>query len=214
MWTLTLSTTISTSPSSIDRIIPRPRGSADRRIRPPMLTAILAISGADHEPADVGEEGHPATGLDHAQRGQAVDQLEDEPEAEDDDRRDVDELVEEAEEDQRRHPGAREEHEIRPQRRRDRPGGADRRDGRGRVDGDLGEARESATERDRSRGTRADRSDPRRCSRRSTGRACCPAGAPSRRAGTGWSPASRSRATGSRHEPRRRSGRPGRRPTR
>ena len=146
MWTRTLSTTISTSPSSIDRIIPRPAGSADRRIRPPMLTAIWAITAPDHEAADVGEERHPAAALDHAERGQAVDQLEHEPEAEHDDRRDVDELVEEAEEDERRHPGAREEHEVRAQRRRDRPGRADRRDRRGRVDGDLREAGERAAE--------------------------------------------------------------------
>ena len=106
----------------------------------------LGHQRADHEPADVGEERHPAAGLDHAQRRQAVEQLEDEPEAEHDDRRDVDQLVEEAEEDQRRHPGPREEHEIRPERRRDRPGRADRRDRRGRVDGDLGEARERAAE--------------------------------------------------------------------
>ena len=85
----------------------------------------------------MGEERDPAAGLDHAQRGQPVEQLEDEPEAEDDDRRDIDELVEEAEEDQRRHPGPREEHEVGAQGRRDRAGCADRRDRRGRVDGDL-----------------------------------------------------------------------------
>ena len=80
------------------------------------------------------------------ERGQAVDQLEDEPEAEHDDRRDVDELVEEAEEDERRDPGTREEHEIGPERRRDRAGRADRRDGRGRVDGDLRQAGQRAAE--------------------------------------------------------------------
>src|SRR6187402_2800312 len=120
MWTRTLSTTISTSPSSIDRLSHGPRL---RRPAHPSTDADrdLGHHGPDHEPADVGEEGHPAAGLDHAQRGQAIDQLEDEPEPEDDDRRDVDELVEEAEEDQRRHPGAREENEIGPQRRGDRP---------------------------------------------------------------------------------------------
>ena len=121
-------------------IIPRPAGPPTGASRPPMLIAILAITRPDHEPADMGEERDPAAGLDHAQRGQAIDQLEHEPEAEDDHGRDIDELVEEAEEDQRGHPGAREEHEIGPERRRDRPGCADRRDRGGRVDGDLGEA--------------------------------------------------------------------------
>ena len=73
-------------------------------------------------------------------------QLEHEPEAEHDDRRDVDELVEEAEEDQRRDPGPREEHEVGAEGRRDRAGRADRRDRRGRVDGDLRQAGERATE--------------------------------------------------------------------
>ncbi len=61
-----------------------------------------------------------ATRLDRPQLGQSVDQLEDEPEAEDDDRRDVDELVEEAEEDERGDPRPREQHEVGTQGRGDR----------------------------------------------------------------------------------------------
>src|SRR6478735_4251812 len=145
IWTLTLSTTISTSPSSIAGLSHGPRV---RRPAHPSADGDrdLGQKGPDHEPADVGEEGDAATGLDHAQRRQPIEQLEHEPEAEHDDRRDIDELVEEAEEDQRRHPGTREEHEIGTECRRDRSGRADRRDRRGRVDGDLREARERPAE--------------------------------------------------------------------
>ena len=77
---------------------------------------------------------------------------------EDDDRRHVDELVEEAEEDERGDPRPREEHEVGAQRRGDRPRGADRRDRRGRVDGDLGQARPARRRAGRSRGSRPARS--------------------------------------------------------
>src|SRR6476646_4284262 len=136
IWTLTLSTTISTSPSSMAGLSHGPR--VRRPAHPSTdLDRDLGHQRSHQEPADVGEECHPAAGLDHAQRCQAVEQLEHEPEAEHDDRRDIDQLVEEAEKDQRRHPGTREEHEVDTERRRDRPRGADRRDGGCRVDGDL-----------------------------------------------------------------------------
>src|SRR6267378_2965489 len=100
MWTLTLSTTISTSPSSMEGLSHGPR------VRRPAHPSTDADGdpghhGSDQEAADVGEERDPAAGLDHAQRRQAVEQLEHEPEAEHDHGRDIDELVEEAEEDQR-----------------------------------------------------------------------------------------------------------------
>jgi hypothetical protein len=54
----------------------------------------------------------------------------------------IDELVEEAEEDERRDPGAWEQDEVATQDRSDRARRADHRDGRRRVDRDLGEARD------------------------------------------------------------------------
>ena len=110
------------------------------------MTISRAISGADDEAADVGEERHAATVLDRAQVGQPVDELEDEPEPEDDHGRHVDQLVEEAEEDERGHPRPREEHEVRAQRRGDGPRGPDRRDRRGRLDGHLAQAGQRAAE--------------------------------------------------------------------
>ena len=129
----------------------------------------------EREAADVGEERDAALGLGDAQRGEAVDQLEHEPEAEDDDRRHLDELVEEAEEHERRDARPREQHQVRAQHRRDRAGRADRRDGRGRVDRDLGERRPPRRRRGRTPGTSRARGGPRCCSRRSTGTAGCPA---------------------------------------
>src|SRR5687767_716833 len=117
MWTRTLSTTISISPSSIRRLSHGRRGD-----RPATAAAARDPThhdpdeGPEHEPADVGEEGHTAAGVGHAQRRDAVDELEQEPEHEHDDRRDVDELVEEPEEDERGDPCPREQHEVRPER--------------------------------------------------------------------------------------------------
>src|SRR6478672_2238258 len=99
MWTRTLSTTISTSPSSMTGLSHAGRGhrpahpGRDHDDQP-------GHEGADDEATDVREERHAATVLDRAQVGQAVDELEDEPEPEDDHGRDVDQLVEEAEEDE------------------------------------------------------------------------------------------------------------------
>ena len=65
------------------RIIPRPAGRTARaaRRRRPMARCSRAIDRADHEAADVGEERDAAAALDRAERGQPVDELEDEPEA-------------------------------------------------------------------------------------------------------------------------------------
>src|SRR5512145_2885022 len=109
MCTRTLSTTISTSVSSIV-----PGLSHGRRVRPrtsrvtrrPIDGRAIGAPPADrpdhqrdrhpeHEPADVGEERHPGPDPADAQRRQPVDELEDEPEGQDDERRHVDELVEE-----------------------------------------------------------------------------------------------------------------------
>ena len=94
----------------------------------------------EHEAADVGEE------RDAARRSVAPSDAmpsmswSTNQNAEDDDRRHVDELVEEAQEDERRDAGPREEHQVGAEGRGDGARGADRRDGRGRVDGDLGQA--------------------------------------------------------------------------
>ena len=112
MWTRTLSTTISTSPSSMRRIIPRSAGSPAGASGRDSGQDEPGHERPDHEPADVGEEGHAAAGLDDPERREPVDELEDEPEPQDDDRRDVDQLVEEAEEDERRDARPREQHEV------------------------------------------------------------------------------------------------------
>ena len=97
MWTRTLSTTISTSPSSAMADYPMPAGAGGRPGPEAAGHEEPCDEGPGHEPADVGEERDAArVALDHAERGQPVDELEDEPEPEHDDRRDVDELVEEA----------------------------------------------------------------------------------------------------------------------
>ena len=134
----------------------------------------------------MGEEGDPALGRRGAQRGHAVDELEDEPEAEDDDRRDLDELVEEDEEDEGQDPGPGVQDDVRPEGRRDRPGRADERDVRARLDPDLGQGRGDAAEEVEDEERQPARGGPRCCCRRSTGRACCRSGATSRRGGTGW----------------------------
>src|SRR6478672_8787909 len=102
MWTRTLSTTISTSPSSMAGLSHGRWGGRRRRGGRSMAPGgheqhDPGHDGADHEATDVGEERNAATALDGAERGRPVDQLEDEPEAQNDDRRHVDELVEEAE---------------------------------------------------------------------------------------------------------------------
>src|SRR5512143_2884076 len=132
MCTRTLSTCISTSSSSMRRLshaLPsgRPGGAVLRG---------KTHEDPEDEPADVREEGDPAR-LRDAQRSEAVDQLEEEPEAEHDHGRDVEQLVEEPEEDQRGDPCAGEQDDVRPERRGDRPGCPDRgRTGR-RIYGDL-----------------------------------------------------------------------------
>ena len=133
------------------RIIPRPAGSAGAggaagRDASATISTTRAITAPTTKPPMWAKNATPPPLWIGAERGQPVDQLEHEPEAEDDDRRDVDELVEEAEEDERRDPRPREEHEVGAQRRRDRPGGADRRDRRGRVDGDLRQPGQRAAE--------------------------------------------------------------------
>src|SRR6187402_1538729 len=107
MWTRTLSTTISTNASSIVAGLSHGRRvrPADRRI--PRVGPASAGHGA-HEQPDGGPEDEAADvreerdlDIDRAERGQAVDELQDEPEGQDDERRHVDELVEEAQEHER-----------------------------------------------------------------------------------------------------------------
>src|SRR5688572_28078571 len=98
MWTRTLSTTISISPSSMRRL-----SHGGRRHRPAAADPAddEAHERPEHEPTDVGEEGDPAADIGHAQGCDAVDELEHEPEHEHDDRGDIDELIEEPEEHER-----------------------------------------------------------------------------------------------------------------
>src|SRR4029079_5725129 len=120
MWTRTLSTTISTSPSSMSGLSHTGPGRRARRGRGPPPPGPdgdddLGQQRPDDEPADMGEE-RDATRLDDAERCQPVDALEDEPESEDEDRRHVDQLIEEAQEHERGHACPREEHEVRAER--------------------------------------------------------------------------------------------------
>src|SRR4029078_8945629 len=116
MWARALSTTISPSPSSIAGLS---HGPWVRRPAHPSADGDrdLGQQSPDHEPSDVAKKRDAPTGLDHAERRQPIEQLEHEPEAEHDDRWDIDQLVEEAEEDQRCHPCSREEDEIGTKRR-------------------------------------------------------------------------------------------------
>src|SRR5439155_14634309 len=142
MWTRTLSTTISMSPSAMPGLShagraerpgsPGPEGDGDER--------------AGDEAADVGEERDAALGIRPAERGDPVDELEDEPETQDEDRRDLDELVEEAQEHERQDPGARVQDEVRAERRGDRPRSADQRVRRVARDRHLGEAGDDAAQ--------------------------------------------------------------------
>src|SRR3954453_14897995 len=139
MWPRTPSMTFSTTRSSMPglshgRGCRRSRWSRRSAAPRPDRDDDLGEQRAHDEPSDVGEE-RDTTGLDDAERGQPVDQLEEEPEAEDEDGRNVDHLIEEAEETERGASRPREEHEVRTECRRDRPRRADRRDSRARVDG-------------------------------------------------------------------------------
>src|SRR5687768_17800724 len=91
MWTRTLSTTISTNPSSMGRLS---HGAGAWTPAPTEQPDGQPHRGAEHEPADVGEERDAALRGrgGHAERADAVDQLEDEPGREHKDRRDIDEL--------------------------------------------------------------------------------------------------------------------------
>src|SRR5215212_6956811 len=102
MWTRTLSTTISTSPfracgSSLAmlelshaELVERPRRTRRRTAPGPDDGG---HRGAGDEPADVGEECDAARRARSAEGRKAADQLKDEPEAEHDDRRYLEQLV-------------------------------------------------------------------------------------------------------------------------
>src|SRR4051794_20940520 len=138
MWTRTLSTTISTRPfracgSSLAmlelshaELVERPRRTRCRTSTSPDDNG---HGGACHEPADGGEERHAAPRARRAAGREPADQLEDEPEAEDDDRRNLEQLVEEPEEHEAENARSRVEHDVRAEDRRDRARRAD--DGRG-----------------------------------------------------------------------------------
>src|SRR5687767_365174 len=110
MWTRTLSTTISTSPSSamarLSHARPAARPVADpsgvgpewRRTGPSSTPNQGPDDRSRHEPSDVGEERHPAIDGLGTQRCDAVDELKHKPEPEHDDRGYRDELVEETKE--------------------------------------------------------------------------------------------------------------------
>src|SRR5437762_8218168 len=94
MCTRTLSMTISTRPIMARLSHRAGRGSPSRRTRAHDAQD-QPHDDAQHEAADVREEGHAARGGRRAQRSGAADQLEHEPEAEADQPRDLEELVEE-----------------------------------------------------------------------------------------------------------------------
>src|SRR6187549_2888387 len=91
MWTRTLSTTISTSDTSgMAGIIPRTSGRPGLGSTP-VAQGEQEAGGDDagHEPSDVGEERHTALRPGEAQRCEPVDELQQEPEAQDHDRRHI-----------------------------------------------------------------------------------------------------------------------------
>src|SRR5688500_2743928 len=137
MWTRTLSTTISTKSSAMAGLS---HGGRSHRAGPP-----AADRERDQQPrretTDMGEEGHAAADPRFPEGGETGDQLEHEPEAQDQERRNLDELVEEAEEHERQDPRARIQDHVRPQRRGDRPRGADQRHRGARRDRDVSERR-------------------------------------------------------------------------
>src|SRR5688572_24806925 len=99
MCTRTLSTTISTSPSAMAGLS---HGRRAQRPGPPAAADQQRHDKARDEAADVGEERDSTlAGARQPQRGDPVDQLEDEPEAEDEQGRHLDQLVEESEEHER-----------------------------------------------------------------------------------------------------------------
>src|SRR5438093_1235264 len=147
MWTRTLSTTISTSPfqasgSSLAmaglshaELVDRSDGA--RRTPAAEPADEQPDDHAEDEPADVLEQGDASAGMADPERSEAVDQLEDEPEAEDDDGGDLEELVEEHEEHDRQDPCPWVQHEVGAEDRGDRARGPDDGRRRGRVDEDL-----------------------------------------------------------------------------
>src|SRR4029079_5941160 len=140
MWTRTLSMTISTRPV-MTGLSHRPR----RRLPSRRTRAHDPQQDPDHDAqhgaADVREERDAAARRAAAERADAAHQLEHEPEAQEDDRRDLEQLVEEAEEHQGQDARAREKHDVHAERCRDRTGRADQRRGRLRVDDHLGQRR-------------------------------------------------------------------------
>src|SRR5215203_2307032 len=126
MWTRTLSTTISINSSSM---VGLSHGRRGRRLGGSTATPAPAPGPHRHghddpegEATDVREEGDPATDLVDAERGEAVDELEDDPEGQHDDRRHVDELVEEAKEHKRCDARVGVQHEVRAEGRGDGAG--------------------------------------------------------------------------------------------
>src|SRR6478672_8597868 len=111
MWTRTLSMTISTRPAIT---------GLSHRLRRRLPSRRTRANDAQQDAADVREERHAAVRRASAERADAADQLEHEPEAQEDDRRDLEQLVEEAEEDQGQDARPREQHDVHAERRRDR----------------------------------------------------------------------------------------------
>src|SRR6185436_16579398 len=151
MWTRTLSTTISTRPlraagSSLAMLGLSHAGPAGRpepahRPRAADRPTDEPHDQPENEPADVGEEGDLRRGGLRAERGDPAQQLQDEPEPEQDDRRHLEQLEEEAEEHDRQDAGSRIQHEVRAEDRGDRARGADDRAVERWVDRDLAGSR-------------------------------------------------------------------------
>src|SRR5438309_2871216 len=147
MWTRTLSTTISTSPFSgcdsslamarLSHADPVRRPELPRRGPPPDRPHDEPDHDAGEEATDVLEDRDAAGRALDPERGDPVDQLEQEPEPEDDDGRHLEELVEEAEEDEREDPRPGVENEIGSEDGGDRPRCPDDRHLRRRRDRDL-----------------------------------------------------------------------------
>src|SRR5262245_16239909 len=110
MCTRTLSMTISTRPVMLG-LSHRPGVRSAPHRTGPNEAQEQSDDHAQDEAADVGEEGHAPGRRVPAERADAADQLEDEPEAEEDQGRDLEQLVEEPQEHERQDARAREQHE-------------------------------------------------------------------------------------------------------
>ena len=141
MCTRTLSICISTSRAMLG-IIPSGRAPRPRRPVPaPTTRSSSPTASPNTNPPMWAKNATPPCAVSAPNAAKPLTSWSTNQKPEDDDRRHLEQLVEEAEEHERQDPGAGEQDDVRAQRRGDRARGADERDRRVRVDHDLRERR-------------------------------------------------------------------------